>query len=188
MKNETITSILLVIVVSSGTCMATPGCREADFSAQKTPGQVLQFTTRPTKPTFRSGEDVVLRFCLKNQSHKRIFVSRYMPEEFVGVTLVDPDGNEVRWHGRVRSVAYSKDAFLYLEPGQEVSTSRTISEVDGEGFTITKAGRYTVRSEYSLGPPGYFAKIAPKESIPEGSFKAPETHFTISAAVGSVKH
>ena len=150
-----------------------------DPGKPKSLGQALRFTAKPVKPTFRIDEDVVLQFRLKNLSEARVFVSRYMPEEFVGVTLIGPDGKEVRWHGRVRSVAYGKDAFLFLEPGQEISASRTISAVAGEGFTIAKSGRYTVRAEYSLGPPEYFAKLAPKGAIPEGRFKAPEAHFIV---------
>ena len=144
--------------------------------------QVLGFTVKPIKPTFRIGENVALRFGLKNLSSTRIFVSRYMPiGDFVTLSFVGPNGKEVPWHGKIRSIAYGKDAFLFLEPGQEVSASQTIPTTKDEGFAITRPGRYTIVADYSLGPPEYFANLAPKEAIPQGSFKAPHVHFMIAS-------
>ena len=105
--------------------------------------------------------------------------------DFVGITLTGPDGKEVPWSGKMRSVEYSKDAFLMLNPRQQVSANHTISLFKGDGFLVTKAGRYTLIAEYFLGPPEHFSNIAPKESIPEGTFKAPKVHFTIVAGKGA---
>jgi hypothetical protein len=182
MKNDTVALMLVLLVLSCSVHGAASGSSETDSAKPTSAGQVLRFTARPVKPTFRIGEDVVLEFRLKNLSKMRVFVSRYMPEEFAGVTLIGPDGKEVPWHGRVRSVAYSKDAFLFLEPSQEVFVSRTISEVESEGFAITKPGRYTVVAEYSLGPPEYFPNLAPTNFIPQGVFRARESHFTVTAS------
>ena len=142
----------------------------------------LAFTSRPMKQSFSLGEEVVFRFRLKNLSSKPVFVSRYMPiGDFVTLELTGPDGKEVPWGGKIKSVGYSKDAFLMLNPGQEVSAKHTISLVKSVGFVIDKPGRYTARAEYALGPPEYFAHLAPKESIPQGTFNAPVTHFTVVA-------
>jgi hypothetical protein len=145
-------------------------------------GELLTFTARPMKQSFNLGEEVVFRFRLKNLSSKPIFVSRYMAiGDFVTLELTGPDGRAVPWEGKIKSVGYSKDAFLMLDPGQEVSAKHTITLVKGVGFVIDKPGRYTARAEYALGPPEYFANLAPKDSIPQGTFKAPGTHFTVAA-------
>src|SRR5438874_2610035 len=90
-------------------------------------GQLLAFTVTPIKPSFAIGEEVVFRFRLKNLSSKPVFVSRYMPvSDLVFLNLTGPDGKEVAWQGKVRSTAYSKDAFLVLEPGHEVSANHSI--------------------------------------------------------------
>jgi len=153
-------------------------------TAEKTTGAgaLLAFTARPIKQSFSLGAEIVFRLRLKNLSSKRIFVSRYMPiGDFVTLELTGPDGKDVPWEGKIKSVGYGKHAFLMLDPGQEVSAKHTISLVTGVGFAIDKAGRYTAHAEYALGPPEYFANLAPKESIPQGTFKAPGTHFTVVA-------
>jgi hypothetical protein len=138
----------------------------------------------PVKSLFHVGEDVVVRFRLKNLSEKPIFVSRYMPVgDFITLKLTGPQGKELPWRGKIRSISYSKDAFLLLEQGQEVSTSHTISLSKGEGFEIGGPGRYTIAAEYSLGPSEYFATIAPKGSIPQGSFKSHPVHFVVSTSI-----
>lgn len=143
-------------------------------------GELLSFTATPIKQSFSLGEEIVFRFRLKNLSSKPIFVSRYMPiGDFVTLDLTGPNGKQVPWGGKIKSVAYSKDAFLMLEVGREISAKHTISLVKGVGFVIDKAGQYTAHAEYALGPPEYFANLAPKGSIPQGTFKAPGTHFTI---------
>jgi len=164
-------------------CSTAVGSDENNFSEQAAGSQELGFTAKPVKPVFRIGEDVVFRFRLKNRSSKRVFVSRYMSVgDFVTFKLTGPDGKDVPWQGKIRSIAYNKDAFLVLEPGQQVSANHVISVTKGEGFAITKPGRYTVLAEYSLGPPEYFANLAPKGSIPQGLFKTVEIHFTVAAA------
>src|ERR1700728_469042 len=169
---------LALIIVPAGSAQSTVTA-EKPTSA----GRLLTFTARPTKPLFDLGEEIVFRFRLRNVSSKRIFVSRYMTVgDFITLTVIDPDGKKVPWQGKIRSVGYSKDAFQFLETNNEVSAAHTISLAKGEGFEIKQAGRYTVIADYSLGPPEYFANLAPKGSIPEGPFKAPTTHFTITAS------
>jgi len=174
------------LLLSVFICLLTGGLAgsDEDSSAEPTAGNPdLSFSIEPIKPVFRVGEGVVFRFRLKNVSSRRLFVSRYMPiGDFVTLQLMGPDGKEVPWSGKIRSVEYNKDAFLMLNPGQEVSTSHTISIHDREGFLINKPGRYTIHAEYDLGPPEYFANVAPKGSIPEGPFSAPTVHFTIAAS------
>lgn len=165
--------------------LAVLGALSASAQAQApkvaTPSEALRFTAKATKLTFYLGDEVRLIFRIKNTSKGRVLVSRYMSEEFMGISVIGPDRQAVQWHGRIRSVAYEKDAFLFLEPNQEVSAIRTISAVEGEGFSISRLGRYTVFAEYSLGLPEYFEPIAPKSTIPIGLFKAPPVHFTIVA-------
>jgi hypothetical protein len=181
MRTRATLAFLIVLVCSL--CRTTIGSDENGSARQEARTQQLSFTARPAKSLFRVGEDVVFRFKLKNFSSKRVFVSRYMTVgDFVTIELTGPDGKEVRWQGKIRSIAYSKDAFLVLGPGQEVSANHTISVTKGEGFAIDKPGRYTVLAEYSLGPPEYFSNLAPKESIPQGVFKAVKTHFTVAAS------
>ena len=67
-------------------------------------------------------------------------------------------------------------------PLQEVSAKHTITLVKRVRFVIDKPARYTARAEYALGPPEYFANLAPKDSIPQCTFKAPGTHFTAAAS------
>jgi hypothetical protein len=174
-------ALLLVLVCSLRGNAA--GSDENGPSKPEARSQELSFTARPVKSLFRIGEDVVFRFQLKNLSSKQLFVSRYMPVgDFVALKLTSPDGKEVSWQGKIRSIAYSKDAFLVLKPGQGVSANHTISVTKGEGFAITQPGRYKVHAEYSLGPPEYFANLAPKGSIPQGLFRAAEAHFTVAAS------
>lgn len=159
---------------------ARPGPRESDSAKPASAGKLLTFAARPIKPSFKAGEEVVFRFRLKNLSSKRIFVSRYLSiGDFVTLELTGPDGKKVPWQGKVRSIGYNKDAFLMLDPRQEISVRHTISVIKDEGFVIDKPGWYTARAEYALGPPEYFANLAPKESIPEGQVKAPIAHFTV---------
>jgi hypothetical protein len=173
---------LLFLVFVCSLCDTAVGSDENSSFKQVAGGRELRFTATPVKPLFRIGEDVIFRFRLKNLSSKEVFVSRYMSVgDFVTFKLIGPDGKDVPWQGKIRSVAYSKDAFLLLEPGQEVSANHALSVTKGEGFVIAKPGRYTVFAEYSLGPPEYFANLAPKGSIPQGLFKAVETHFTVAS-------
>ncbi|MGB9489704.1 MAG: hypothetical protein WCA92_04480 [Terriglobales bacterium] len=170
----------LVLVCVCFACGALVGSDE-NKSAKPTAGLDLSFTAKPAKIAFAVGEDIVFRFRIKNLSSTRMFVSRYMPVgDFVALKLLGPDGKQVTWQGKIRSVEYNKDAFLMLEPGKEVSANHTISTTKGEGFVIDKPGRYTVQAEYSLGPPEYFGSLAPKESIPRGTFNSPESHFTVT--------
>src|SRR5580698_1004681 len=178
LKRVILSLLLALTVVPAGSAQST-------ITAEKptSAGRLLTFTARPTKPLFSLGEEIVFRFRLRNVSSKQLFVSRYMTVgDFVTLTVIGPDGKKVHWQGKIRSVGYSKDAFLFLEPNNEVSAVHTISLAKGEGFEIKRAGHYTVMADYSLGPPEYFANLAPKESIPEGPFKAPTTHFTITAS------
>jgi hypothetical protein len=182
MRSFCIAAVLLANL-SSGAVAANPSLTAAKATSAK---PALQFTASPVKSMFVIGEDVLFRFRIKNISDKAVFVSRYMTAgDFVGITLIGPDGKEVPWSGKIRSVGYSKGAFLTLNPGQQVSAIHTISLFKGEGFLVTKAGRYALIAEYSLGPPEYFSNIAPKESIPEGTFKAAKVHFTIVAGKGA---
>ena len=146
---------------------------------------VLEFTAKPAKLTFQVGEDVVFKFRLKNLSSTRVFVSRYMSiGDFVALKLIGPDGAQVLWQGKIRNIAYNKDAFLFLEPGQEVYAVHTISITKNEGFLITRPGNYRASAEYSLGPPDYFAGLAPKESVPQGSFKSLHSRFKVVGVRG----
>jgi len=161
-------------------------------AASKRPAPPLSFEARAVKSVFVLGEDVVLSFRLKNLSRRRVFVARNPgAEEFVGLTVIGPDGKEVPWEGKIHSVSYTPEAFTVLRSGESISGSAVISLKGGRGFQFTRPGNYTVRAEYSLGPPAYFKPLAKEDWIPDGVFRSPDVTFRVvsrSAAGDRVPH
>ena len=124
---------------------------------------------------------MVFSVSIRNQSAGPIFVSRLLDEEFVDFNVSGPDGKEVPWRGkgRIDSRSYSPSDFTVLKGGDQIKARRTISLKNGQGYVFHGTGQYSVRAEYSLGPPEYFAPFAGDAKVPAGTFGSVKATFCI---------
>ncbi|MGC2355603.1 MAG: hypothetical protein WA491_06035 [Candidatus Acidiferrum sp.] len=150
---------------------------------QKVQPSTLTFVATPQKHIFRRGEDVVLALSIISNSTEPVFVSRLTNEDFVDIELVGPDGKEVSWQGsgKIHSKQYSPSDFTVLKHGERISAKRTISLKDGQGYVIKAPGRYSVKAQYSLEPPEYFAPLAGSARVPAGGFASPASSFCVES-------
>lgn len=144
----------------------------------------LCFLARPETQLFSRGEPVIVVLSIYTRSAKPIFVSRLTDGEFVKLSVIGPDGKEVRRQGNGRSSRpYSSSDFAVLGTYQEISAKRIISLKDGAGFVFDKPGEYFVTAEYSLGPPGPLAPFAREAKIPTDTFRSTKAGFCIEACI-----
>jgi len=168
------TTLILFAVLIGGVQDASTGTLPPTINT-------ISFRASPKKHVFRQDEDVVLVFSIKNNSSNPIFVSRLNGNEFVDINLLGPDGKEVPWRGtgKIDSKNYSASDFAVLKTNGSVRASRTISLKDGTGFVFQKRGRYSLRAEYSLAPPEYFAPLAGNVKVPAESLRSSKVTFCI---------
>ena len=144
----------------------------------------LCFLARPETQLFKQGEPVIVVLSIYTRSAKPIFVSRLTDGEFVKLSVIGPDGKEVRRQGNGRpSRPYFSSDFAVLGTYQEISAKSVISLKDGAGFVFDKPGEYFVTAEYSLGPPGPLAPFAGEAKIPTNSFRSTKAGFCIDACI-----
>jgi len=149
--------------------------------AQIVSGAALTFRAVPIKHLFKRGEPIVLVLSIKNNLPVSAFVSSLKEQEFVDISLLGPDGNDVPWKGtgRIESKEYSPAEFVTLKPGETIHASWSISLNHESGFIFTQGGRYRLTAKYSLAPREYFAPLAGSAKIPDGSFSSPASTFCI---------
>jgi hypothetical protein len=143
----------------------------------------LCFSARPETQLFKQDKPVIIVLSIYTRAAKPIFVSRLTDGEFVKLSVLGPDGNELPRQGRILSRAHTSADFARLETYHEISATTIISLKDGAGFVFDKPGQYAVTAEYSLGSPESFAPFAGETTIPTGIFRSTKAAFCIEACI-----
>ena len=156
------------------------------FAEGQTPksSKDLLFTIRPTHRVLDEGTDVTLHFSLKNLSTRRILVIREASlHDLIYLEIVDGQGKEISWQGKIVSRGYPADFFTTLEPGQSVSFHESISLSNGTGYDLRKSGTYRIRAEFAISPKEYFAQVADGAVILERPVRSNWTRVIIKEPV-----
>lgn len=113
----------------------------------------LAFTAEPAMSSFQIGQPVIFRFSLRNGGDRDVSVSpAFIPNYDLHLNVTKESGEEVPWCGVVVKWAFPKGRLVTLRRGRALTVSREIScdEKRGMGYSLSGAGRYTVRATYQI--------------------------------------
>jgi hypothetical protein len=128
----------------------------------------LEFRIESAKAAAVQGQDIELKFTLRNTSQKRVLAVREAGlHDFVYLDIFDEHNRRVGWTGPITSRAYSAKTFITLKPRESTTFDAVISYATGRGYGLQHPGWYRLRAEFSLSPKEYFAPVASGAVIPE---------------------
>jgi len=139
----------------------------------------LSFRINPLKTRYVSGEDIMLRFTIRNASDHPILAIRGAAlHDFTSLDVRDGQGKQMSWVGKVASIQYPDDFFVRLKPGESTTFTAIISS-EHSGYVMKRPGTYRIRAIFSLSPPDYFKPVAGNAAIPDYNVLSNWTELTV---------